>query len=312
MKVVYMGTPDFAVPALKKISEAGHEVLGVFTQPDRPKGRSNKLIPSPVKVAAEELGYEVYQPLKLREEEYVNILRDLAPDIIVVAAYGQILTEDILELPKYGCINIHASLLPKFRGASPIEAAILSGDEKTGVTIMYMAKGLDTGDIISQADIEIGKHNTETLTEALSLLGADLVVKTIAEIEEGTASRTVQDDSLSTYSGKLSKEMGLIDFTESAEEIERKIRAFYPWPCAYTSLDGKGLKIIEADVVEMPEVDVELCKPGSIVELTKKSFSIATGDKALKIKKLQPEGEKAMDTVAFLNGNKLNVGDVVG
>ena len=312
MRVVYMGTPDFAVPALKKINEAGHEVVGVFTQPDRPKGRSNKLIASPVKEAAMELGYEVYQPLKLREEEYVNILRGLAPDIIVVAAYGQILTEEILELPKYGCINIHASLLPKFRGASPIEAAILSGDEKTGVTIMYMAKGLDTGDIISQADIEIGKHNTETLTEALSYLGAELVVKTMVEIENGTASRTVQDDSLSTYSGKLTKEMGFIDFTESAEEIERKIRAFYPWPCAYTSLDGKNLKIIEADVVEMPEVDAELCKPGAIVELTKKSFLIATGDKALKIKKLQPEGKKAMDTAAFLNGNKLNVGDVVG
>ena len=197
MKVVYMGTPDFAVLPLKKIYEAGHEIVGVYTQPDRQKGRGKKFLPSDVKVAAQELGLSIYQPEKLREAEVVEELRTLAPDIIVVAAYGQILSEDVLNIPKYGCINIHASLLPKYRGASPIEASIIAGDEKTGVTIMYMAKGLDTGDIISQTDIEIGLHNTETLTAELSKLGADLVVKTMAELEAGTANRTPQDDSKS-------------------------------------------------------------------------------------------------------------------
>ncbi|MBO4590931.1 MAG: methionyl-tRNA formyltransferase, partial [Eubacterium sp.] len=194
MRVVYMGTPDFAVLPLKKIYEAGHEVVAVYTQPDKPKGRSKKLVPSDVKVAAEELGIEVYQPEKLRDAESVEILKGLNPDIIVVAAYGQILSEEILNIPKYGCINIHASLLPKYRGASPIEASIINGDEKTGVTIMYMAKGLDTGDIISQVETHIGKHNTETLTAELSKLGAELVVSTMKSLEEGTASRTPQKD----------------------------------------------------------------------------------------------------------------------
>ena len=305
MKVVYMGTPDFAVLPLKKIYEAGHEIVGVYTQPDRQKGRGKKFLPSDVKVAAQELGLSIYQPEKLREAEAVEELRTLAPDIIVVAAYGQILSEDVLNIPKYGCINIHASLLPKYRGASPIEASIIAGDEKTGVTIMYMAKGLDTGDIISQADIEIGLHNTETLTAELSKLGADLVVKTMAELEAGTANRTPQDDSKSCYAGKLDKAMGEIDWSKSAAEIERLVRGLYPWPCAYTTLDGKNIKLVSAEVIDVEDNSVPV---GKVCQVTKKFFAIKCGEGALKIKMLQPEGKKPMDCVAFLNGNKVELG----
>ncbi|MBR3042709.1 MAG: methionyl-tRNA formyltransferase [Eubacterium sp.] len=314
MKIVYMGTPDFAVPPLKSIYEAGHEVVGVFTQPDRPKGRSNKLVPSDVKVAATELGIEVFQPEKLREAESVETLKRLAPDLIVVAAYGQILSEEVLNLPRYGCINIHASLLPKYRGASPIEASILSGDEETGVTIMYMAKDLDTGDIIAQSTALIGRHNTETLTKELSILGAELVVKTISDLESGKATRTPQDDSLSTYSGKLDKSMGRLDFSKTAAELERTVRAMYPWPCAYTALDGKTLKIIDTEVVDLSEeiLSDTSVKEGCVAEVTKKYFIIRCKDKGLKIKKLQPEGKKPMDTVAFLNGYKINIGQPIG
>lgn len=320
MRVVYMGTPDFAVAALKSISAAGHEIVGVFTQPDRQKGRGKKVLPSEVKVAAEELGLAIYQPEKLRDEESVATLKELDPEIIVVAAYGQILSEEILNLPKYGCINIHASLLPKYRGASPIEASIINGDEETGVTIMYMAKGLDTGDIIDQSSIQIGKHNTETLTAALSEIGADLVVKVMADLESGTATRTPQVDEDSCYAGKLDKAMGELKFDQSAEVLERLIRGLYPWPCAYTSLAGKGLKIIGADVVDVSEtvttvngdVNTDSLPVGSVVEVTKKYFVIKCAEKGLKITKLQPEGKKPMDTVAFLNGYKLAVGEICG
>ncbi len=305
MRVVYMGTPDFAVLPLKKICEAGHEVVGVYTQPDRQKGRGKKFLPSDVKVAAEELGLNVFQPEKLREESVVEELRGLNPEIIVVAAYGQILSEDVLNIPKYGCINIHASLLPKYRGASPIETSIINGDEKTGITIMYMAKGLDTGDIIDQADIEIGLHNTETLTAELSKIGADLVVKVMADMEAGTAKRTVQNDEESCYCGKLDKAMGTVDWNKSAAEIERRVRGLYPWPCVSMTLDGKNLKVIDSEVVEVLDDSVPV---GSVCEVTKKYFVIKCADKGLKIKKLQPEGKKPMDTVAYLNGYTVTVG----
>ncbi len=305
-----MGTPDFAVKPLEKIYEAGHEVLGVFTQPDRQKGRGKKFLPSDVKVKAEELGLPIYQPEKLRDEEYVAILKKLNPDIVVVAAYGQILSEEILNIPKYGCINIHASLLPKYRGASPIEASIINGDEKTGITIMYMAKGLDTGDIISQADITIGKHNTESLTRALSEIGADLVTRAIESIGNGTADRIPQNDEDSSYAGKLDKAMGNIDWTEPAEKIERLIRGLYPWPCAYTTFDGKNLKLLGAEIVESESDSVS--EAGQVISVGKKILVIGTGKGALSIKSLQPEGKKPMDIVAFLNGYNINVGDKFG
>lgn len=305
MRVVYMGTPEFAVLPLRKINEAGHEIAGVYTQPDRQKGRGKKFLPSEVKVAAEELGFKVFQPEKLREEAVVQELKALEPDIIVVAAYGQILSEEVLGIPKYGCINIHASLLPKYRGASPIETSIINGDEKTGVTIMYMAKGLDTGDIIDQAETEIGLHNTETLTKELSKLGAELVVKVMADIEAGTSTRTAQNDEESCYCGKLDKAMGTADWNKTAEELERLVRGLYPWPCVSMTLDGKSLKIIDSEVVEVADDSVQI---GEVCEVTKKYFVIKCSDKGLKIKKLQPEGKKPMDTVAFLNGYKVTVG----
>lgn len=309
MRIVYMGTPDFAVYALESIISAGHEVSAVITQPDKPQGRSKALVPTPVKKKALEHDIPVYQPEKVREEETVNMLKNINPDAIVVAAYGQILPESILNIPKYGCINIHASLLPKYRGAAPIEWSIIDGEEKTGVTTMYMEKGLDTGDMIEKTEIVIEKDDTgETLHDKLALAGAELILTTLDALEEGTATRTKQDDSKSCYASMLNKDMGNIDFTKSATEIERLIRGLIPWPCAYTKIDGKTVKLYKAEVKAIDSKDY---MPGEIIEVTKKTFTIACGEDALIIRSLQPEGKKQMDTVAYLNGNKLSVGMMV-
>lgn len=302
MKVIYMGTPDFAVHALKSIVEAGHEVVACFTQPDKAKGRSKALQPTPVKKQALEYGIPVYQPVKLRDQENVDIIRSFAPDVIVVAAYGQILPESILNIPEYGCVNIHASLLPKYRGAAPIEWAIIDGEQETGVTTMYMAKGLDTGDMIEREVVQITVDDTgESLTDKLAECGARLILSTLKKLEDGTAVRTVQDDSLSCYASMLTKNMGDIDFTQPAEKIERLVRGLQPWPCAFTKINGKGVKIYGANVVDKPEG----VQPGSVINVTKKSFAIACGEGAIQITRLQPEGKKPMDTAAFLSGNKL-------
>ena len=291
MKIIYMGTPDFAVNALESIIKAGHDVVAVFSQPDKAKGRSKALVATPVKQKALEYDIPVYQPEKARNEESVELIRNINPDAIVVAAYGQILPESILNIPRYGCINIHASLLPKYRGAAPIEWSIINGDKKTGVTTMYMAKGIDTG---------------ASLRSKLAELGATLILSTLTALEKGTATRTKQIESESTHVSMLNKEMGKIDFTKSAEEIERLMRGLNPWPCAYTTIDGKSVKLFRAVVVDKEGV------PGQIIEVNKKDFVIACGSKALLIKNLQPEGKKPMDTVAFLNGNKIEVGMMVG
>lgn len=305
MRVIYMGTPDFAVHALKSIVEAGHEVVACFTQPDKAKGRSKALQPTPVKLQAMEYGIPVYQPVKLREQENVDIIRNYAPDAIVVAAYGQILPESILNIPKYGCVNIHASLLPKYRGAAPIEWAIMDGEKETGVTTMYMAKGLDTGDMIEQAVVPISDDDTgETLTEKLAASGAELILSTLTKLETGTAVRTPQDDSQSCYASMLTKDMGDIDFTRPAEQIELLVRGLQPWPCAYTRIGGKNVKIYGAIVVSREEN----VQPGEITMVTKKAFAIACGQDALQITRLQPEGKKPMDAAAFLAGNKLVAG----
>ena len=311
MKIVYMGTPDFAVTPLKKIAEAGYDIEAVFTQPDRQKGRGKKVAFSDVKTAAIELGLEdkIYQPEKLREAEYVEILKNIVPDLIVVAAYGQILSQEILDIPRLGCVNIHASLLPKYRGASPIEASIMNGDEKTGITIMYMAKGLDTGDIITKGELPIeADDTTESLTAKLSVLGAELIVDTIPHLADGTAERVPQNDEESCYAGKLDKDMGNLDFSRPAIELERLIRALNPWPCAFSTLDGKSLKIFGARVEESDSD----ATPGTVINVTKKLITVRCGEGALTITKLQPEGKKPMDTVAFLNGYKVSVGDVFG
>ncbi len=307
MRAVFMGTPDFAVAALDAIASAGHDIVAVYTQPDKAKGRSGKLQPPPVKVKAEELGIPVFQPEKLREEENVTALRQLAPEIIIVAAYGQILPESILSIPPLGCINIHASLLPKYRGAAPIERCILDGEEKTGVTTMYMAKGLDTGDMIEQTETEILPSDTgESLTERLAEMGGRLILSTMEKLADGTAVRTPQKDEDSTYAKMLDKAMGELDFTKPAAVLERSVRALIPWPCAYTLVDGKHVKIYGAEVTEQSGT------PGEILEVTKKFFTVACGEGALRIRKLQPEGKKPMDTAAFLNGKKLEVGARVG
>ncbi len=307
MRAVFMGTPDFAVAALDAIASAGHDIVAVYTQPDKAKGRSGKLQPPPVKVKAEELGIPVFQPEKLREEENVTALRQLAPEIIIVAAYGQILPESILSIPPLGCINIHASLLPKYRGAAPIERCILDGEEKTGVTTMYMAKGLDTGDMIEQTETEILPSDTgESLTERLAEMGGRLILSTMEKLADGTAVRTPQKDEDSTYAKMLDKAMGELDFTKPAAVLERSVRALIPWPCAYTLVDGKHVKIYGAEVTEQSGT------PGEILEVTKKFFTVACGEGALRIRKLQPEGKKPMDTAAFLNGKKLEVGTRVG
>ncbi len=309
MKVVYMGTPEFAVRALQSIVNEGHEVQAVFTQPDKPKGRSKTLIPTPVKEIAMEYNIPVYQPAKLREEENVRLIEELSPDIIVVAAYGQILPESILNIPPYGCINIHASLLPKYRGAAPIERAILDGEKTTGVTTMYMAKGLDTGDMIDKVVVDIDPKDTgETLREKLTVEGAKLIIETMNKIAANKATRTAQSDEESTYAAMLSKDMGEMDFTKSAKELERQIRGLIPWPCAYTRIDGKTVQIYSADIKETGAN----INPGEIIELTKKSFTIACGEDALIIRSIKPEGKNKMDTAAYLNGNKLNVGMKVG
>ncbi len=303
MKIVYMGTPDFAVYGLKAIVEAGHEVAAVITQPDKAKGRSKALVPTPVKKQAMEYDIPVYQPEKVREDSIVDMLKKIGPEVIVVAAYGQILPESILSIPPYGCINIHASLLPKYRGAAPIEWSIIDGEKTTGVTTMYMEKGLDTGDMIEKTEVDIEDTDTgASLHDKLAAAGAELIVSTLKAVENGTATRTKQDDEKSCYAKMLSREMGNIDFSRDASYIERLIRGLNPWPCAYTALDGKNLKIFKADVVEKSG------NPGEIIEVTRKTFTVACGKDALVIRNLQPEGKKPMDTVAFLNGNKIEPG----
>ena len=261
----------------------------------------------------------MYQPLKVRDPEFVEILENIAPDIIVVAAFGQIIPKKILDMPKYGCINIHASLLPKYRGAAPIERAIIDGEVMTGVTTMYMEKGLDTGDMIEKAEVPItGEDTGASLHDKLAEAGAALILTTLAKLEAGTVTRTKQDDAQSCYAAMLTKELGRIDFTRPAVELERLIRGLNPWPCAYTTIDGKNVKLYKAEVISldaqmrqtMQEKSEQILTfvPGEIVEVAKKYFVIACGEGALRVRNLQPEGKKAMDTSAYLNGNPLKPG----
>lgn len=313
MRIVYMGTPDFAVYPLKALVESGHKVSLVISQPDKAKGRSNKLVPTPVKAAATELGIDVFQPEKIKEEASVARIKKCKPDVIVVAAYGQILPESILNIPEYGCINIHASLLPKYRGAAPIEWSIIDGCDKTGVTTMYMEKGLDTGDMIEKAEVAIEPDDTgETLHDKLALCGAGLIISTLKALEDNTAVRTKQDDSESSYAHMLTKELGKLDFNMPAVKLERLIRGLIPWPCAYTRIDGKNVKILKARVADESNAAYQTGTPGEIIEVTKKTFTVKCKEGALTVLSLQPEGKKVMDTVSFLNGNKLSVHSMVG
>ena len=299
MRVVFMGTPDFSVPALERIATE-HEVVAVVTQKDKPKGRGMSVRYTPVKESALKLNIPIYQPDKVKEESFVEELKELNPDVIVVIAFGQILSNDILTLPKYGCINVHASLLPKYRGAAPIQWAVIDGEEKSGVCTMKMDEGLDTGDIIDVDEITLDPKETGgSLFDKLSKLGGELILKTLQNLEFGKATFIKQDDSKSTYAKKMTKELGRIDFTKDAESIERLIRGLNPWPSAFTYLDGKVMKIWDADVVDAGGV------PGTVISEEKDSFVIATGSKALKVNELQLEGKKRMKASDFLNGRSI-------
>lgn len=308
MNVVFMGTPDFAVPTLEKLTEC-HNVLAAVTQPDKQKGRGKKLSFPPVKEAAVKHGIAVLQPVKARDEEFIESLEKLEPDVIVVVAYGQILPERILNIPEYGCINVHGSILPKYRGAGPIQWAVLNGEKETGITTMYMEKGLDTGDMIDKAVIPLDEKETSgTLHDKLMVLGADLLIETLKKLEDGTAVRTKQNDSESSYAPMLNKEMGNIDFTKSAAEIEQWVRGLNPWPSAYTELAGKTLKVWDADEVSYDGGE----KPGTVVDVTKKQIIVACGQNALALNEIQLSGKKRMPVQAFLAGSKVDTGTVLG
>ena len=304
MKVVFMGTPDFSVGTLEALVEAGYEITGVVTQPDKPKGRGKQMMPTPVKEAAEKHGLPVYQPRRVRDAEAIEEIRKMEPDVIVVVAFGQILPESVLNLPKYGCMNVHASLLPKLRGAAPIQWSVIDGDKESGVTIMQMDKGLDTGDILLVEKYTLDPKETGgSLFDKLSGLGGPLLLQALEQAEQGTLSPVPQEHEKHTYAKMLSKALGEIDFTKDAIVIERLIRGLNPWPSAYTHLDGKMLKLWDADVKAQEQTPV--AKPGQIVEVGKDYFTVQTGRDLLVIRSLQLEGKKRMDTEAFLRGYSL-------
>ena len=306
MRAVFMGTPEFAVPTLQALIDH-HEVLAVVTQPDKQRGRGKKMQFPPVKEKAVEYDIPVYQPQRARDEEFIEELKNLNPDVIVVVAYGQILPESILNIPKYGCINVHGSLLPKYRGAAPIQWAVLDGEEKTGITTMYMEKGLDTGDMIDKAEVVLDKKETAgSLHDKLMVLGADLLLETLKKLEDGTAVREKQNDEESCYAKMLSKDMGQIDFTKSAREIECLIRGMNPWPSAYTFLNGKTLKVWKCKV----STEKTDAVPGTIFLADKEGIHTACGEGVLILTEVQLEGKKRMETEAFLRGYHIETGIV--
>ena len=306
MRILFMGTPEFAVASLKRLVEDGHEICGVFTQPDKPKNRGHKLAFSPVKEYAITQNLAVYQPLKMRDGEAYSIVESLNPELIVVAAYGKLLPEDILNFPRYGSINVHSSLLPKYRGAAPINWAILDGEQETGVSIMYMAKELDAGDVILQKTTPIGDdEDAQMLTTRLAELGAEALSETVVALADGTATRTPQEHEKHTYASMLSKEMSPIQWNRSAHEIGCQIRGLIPWPCATTDIiNDETIKIYVAE--ETGETTPS--QPGTIVAANKKGIDIACGDgKVLRIKELQAQGGKRMAAAAYLLGHPIQL-----
>ena len=311
MRVVYMGSPDFAVKPFKALLEAGFSVAAVFTQPDKPRGRSGRLQPTPVKEEALRAGIKVYTPKRIREPEYVQILRELNPDVIVVAAFGQIIPKEILQIPRYGCINIHASLLPKYRGAAPIQWAVINDEKESGITIMQMGEGLDTGDILMQRPVALAADETGgSLFDKLTKLGASMIPQALKALEEGELEPVAQpEDSPTAYAAMLTKEDGRIDWTGDARSIECRIRGLDPWPGTFTYLDGKQLKICGAAAAAAePESPSE---PGTVVSVGKNSFTVQTGRGQLEITQVQLEGKKRMECGAFLRGYSLKPGCVL-
>ncbi len=319
MRIVFMGTPDFAVGALEAILQAGHQVAAVVTQPDKPKGRGKEIQVTPVKACAMAHGIPVFQPVKVKEKEAVETLRGYNADIFVVAAFGQLLSEEILSMPEYGCVNIHASLLPKYRGAGPIQWAIINGEEKTGVTIMQMDKGLDTGDMLLKEEVVIDPKETgDSLHDKLASVGAGLIVEALAKLERGELVPEKQNEEDTCYAKRLQKSMGRIDWQQSAGKLDCLIRGLISWPGAYTVLRGKNLKIWEIEAVERPRnvpedsavhSDPDAVLPGTVVAVTREAFYVKTGEGILKILAVQPEGKKRMPVKEFLLGYQVKVGE---
>lgn len=303
MRIVFMGTPEFAVPSLRQLIADGHEIVCVLTQPDKPKNRGMKLMPSPVKVVAMEHQIEVYQPATLKSGEALERLSALKPELIVVAAYGKILPKEILDLPRLGCINVHSSLLPRYRGAAPINWAILNGETETGVTIMYMAEGLDTGDIISQRATAIDPDETvESLHDRLALLGAELLGETVAAIGAGTAQRVPQNDAESCYAPMLSRQLSPIDFSRSAHEIHNQVRGLIPWPATTMEIKGQTFKIFAVEETGMDSTQ----GAGTLLGADRQGINVVCGDgKVLRILELQAPGKKRMRAVDYLRGHPL-------
>lgn len=304
MNIIYMGTPEFAVPSLKMLIDCGHNITSVFCQPDKPKGRGHKMLFPPVKELAVEHNIPVFQPTTLKNEDIQNEIKSQNPDLIVVVAYGKILPKAVLEAPKFGCVNIHGSLLPKYRGAGPIQWSVLNGDKETGVTTMFMADGIDTGDMLLKAKTEIGENETaDELYERLSFIGADLLKETVEKLSENALEPVRQNDAEATHAPMLSKEMCNLDFSQSAQLVHNKIRGLSSWPCAQTTLMGKRLKIYKSEIVNINEKG----EAGEI--LSSKEFLVACGDNtAIKLTEVQFEGAKRMNGGDFLRGRRIEKG----
>ena len=307
LKTVFMGTPDFATGTLQGLIDAGVNLVGVYSQPDRPKGRGKKLTPPPVKELALKYDIPVYQPQKLRDPEAVAELQQLAPDLVVVVAYGQILPQSVLDIPKFGCINVHASLLPKYRGAAPINKAIIDGETVTGITTMLMDAGLDTGDMLVRKSLEIAPDETAgELHDRLAILGRETMEETLQQVLDGTLKPEKQNDDETSYAPMMKKEDGLIDWSLPAQEVHDRIRGLAPWPGAYTSLDGETLKVSRTEVVEGSG------KPGTVQSVDEDGVDIACGDGVVRLGALQLPGKKMMPAADFLRGHQLSVGTKLG
>lgn len=310
MKILFMGTPDFALFSLRALVETGENIVGVVTQPDKPKGRGYTLTPPPVKVYATEQGIPVYQPNTLRGEEFANLLTELSPDLIIVVAYGKILPLNVLDFPKYGCINVHGSLLPAYRGAAPMQRAIMEGQLETGITTMMMDVGLDTGDMLLVGKVSIDENdNFETIHDKLGECGANTLLNTLKKLRAGTLTRTKQDDSIATYAAKIEKSDCLIDFTKSANEVHNQIRGLSPIPLSFTyTPDGKMLKVCATEVEKR---EGTLAPAGTVLSLAGGKIEVACGVGSIAILSVLPEGKKRMAAADFINGRKLSVGDLL-
>lgn len=307
MKIIFMGTPDFAVPSLRALIDSDHEIIAVVAQPDKPKGRGHKLTSPPTKVLAQQFDIPVLQPDKIKTDEFFSELKGLEPDVICVTAYGKIIPKSILELPKYGCINVHPSLLPKYRGAAPVNWTIINGEKLTGVTIMQMDEGMDSGDILLVREFAIDdEDDASVMLDKLSYIGGEMLVETLLLLSKGRLNPVKQDESLVTYAPMLKKSDGELNWEKSALEIINLIRGFNPWPGTFTKLGDKTLKIYKAKVVEGQG------KPGEVLFCNKNNLHVATGDGAIEVLELQIEGGKRLDVKSFLTGHQIDTGTILG